>query len=239
MYFSDKQYDMRLPLLPLMILSFLVICCQAKQTKILENIDVTSFSDKINSNQNPQLLDVRTPEEFSVDHLEKASNINWFEHDFAEKAGKYDKSKPIFVYCKAGSRSSQAAKKLSEIGFEKVYNLEGGILKWNAVHNRPLGPIIGMLEAEYQDLTKADKMVLVDLYAEWCTPCRKMGPFLTQMQLDYKDEMTISRIDVDRNPTLAEQLKIESLPLLILYKNGKEVWRHVGYLSKNDLKKQL
>jgi thioredoxin len=222
-----------------MILSFLVICCQAKQTKILENIDVTSFSDKINSNQNPQLLDVRTPEEFSVDHLEKASNINWFEHDFAEKAGKYDKSKPIFVYCKAGSRSSQAAKKLSEIGFEKVYNLEGGILKWNAVHNRPLGPIIGMLEAEYQDLTKADKMVLVDLYAEWCTPCRKMGPFLTQMQLDYKDEMTISRIDVDRNPTLAEQLKIESLPLLILYKNGKEVWRHVGYLSKNDLKKQL
>jgi len=61
-----------------------------------------------------------------------------------------------------------------------------------------------------------------------------MSPFLTQMQLAYKDQMTIARIDVDRNPTLAEQLKIESLPLLLLYKNGKEVWRHVGYISETD-----
>lgn len=202
-------------------------------------MDVKSFSDQLNAIENPQLLDVRTAEEFSGQHLEKAKNLNWFDHDFAKKAGSYDKTKPIFVYCKAGSRSSQAAKKLSEIGFEKVYNLEGGLLKWNAAHNIPVGPVIGMLEEEYRTLTKADKTVLVDLYAEWCTPCRKMAPFLTQMQLDYKEEMTISRIDVDRNPTLAEQLNIQSLPLLILYKNGKEVWRHVGYISENDLKKQF
>lgn len=239
MYFSGKQYSMRLKLLPLVLLGFLVICCQEKHPTSIENLDVQSFSDKLNRNKTPQLLDVRTPEEFSVDHLEKAINLNWFDHDFAEKAGKYDKTKPIFVYCKAGSRSSQAAKKLAELGFEKVCNLEGGILKWNAAHNIPLGPTIGMLEDEYLTMTAADKTVLVDLYATWCTPCRKMSPFLTQMQLAYKDQMTIARIDVDRNPTLAEQLKIESLPLLILYKNGKEVWRHVGYISETDLKKHL
>jgi len=147
------------------LLGFLVICCQEKRPTSIENLDVQSFSDKLNRNETPQLLDVRTPEEFSVDHLEKASNLNWFDHDFAEKAGKYDKTKPIFVYCKAGSRSSQAAKKLAELGFEKVCNLEGGILKWNAAHNIPLGPTIGILEDEYLTMTAADKTVLVDLYA--------------------------------------------------------------------------
>jgi thioredoxin len=217
----------------------LVLCCQAKQAKTFENMDVNAFSEKLKSSRTAQLLDVRTPEEFSTDHIENASNLNWYEHDFAEKAVKYDKTKPIFVYCKAGSRSSQAASKLVALGFQQVYNLEGGLMKWNAAHHKPIGPIIGMPEEEYQALTKSKEIVLVDFYAEWCGPCRKMAPYLTKMELDIKENMAISRIDVDRNPTLAEQLHIQSLPLLLLYKNGKEVWRHVGYLSENELKKQF
>jgi thioredoxin len=230
---------MKLKFIPLLLLGFLVLCCQAKQAKTFENMDVNAFSEKLNSSRTAQLLDVRTPEEFSTDHIENASNLNWYEHDFAEKAGKYDKTKPIFVYCKAGSRSSQAASKLIALGFQQVYNLEGGLMKWNAAHHKPIGPIIGMPEEEYQALTKSKEIVLVDFYAEWCGPCRKMAPYLTKMELDIKENMAISRIDVDRNPTLAEQLHIQSLPLLLLYKNGKEVWRHVGYLSENELKKQF
>jgi thioredoxin len=230
---------MKLKYFPLLLLAFLVLCCQAKQTTFVETLDVPSFSEKLNATKTAQLLDVRTPEEFSLEHLENAINLNWYEHDFAEKAGKYDKSKPIFVYCKAGNRSLQAAKKLATLGFQKVYNLDGGLMKWNVAHHKPAGPIIGMHEDEFFALTKTKEIVLVDFYAEWCGPCRKMAPFLTQMQLDLKDNMSITRIDVDRNPTIAEQLHIESLPLLLLYKNGKEIWRHVGYISENELNKTI
>jgi thioredoxin len=223
----------------LILLSFLVICCQAQQSKSIETINVKAFDEKLSKTEKAQLIDVRTPEEFNVDHIENATNINWYDHDFAERAGKYDKTKPIFVYCKAGSRSLKSAEKLSELGFQKIYNLEGGMMKWNALHNKPIGKIIGMCEEEFNGIIKSDKKVLVDFFAEWCTPCRKMAPYLIEMQEKLKEEVTVTRIDVDRNPTIAEQLQVESLPLVIIYKEGKEVWRHSGYISEEDLKKQL
>ncbi len=78
-----------------------------------------------------QILDVRTPEEVAQGVLKGARVINWFDGDFAERAeAGLDKSKPVLVYCKAGSRSAQAAAVLHEKGFATVYNLQGGITAW-------------------------------------------------------------------------------------------------------------
>jgi len=77
-----------------------------------------------------QLLDVRTSKEFAVSHLKNAQNICITSDDFKEKVATLDKEKPIYVYCKAGGRSANAATILKQMGFTKVYDLQGGIMNW-------------------------------------------------------------------------------------------------------------
>ena len=76
------------------------------------------------------LIDVRTPGEFEQGHLENSVNINIADKSFKEEVGKLDKSQPVYVYCKVGGRSAKAANILREMGFEEVYDLEGGIRNW-------------------------------------------------------------------------------------------------------------
>ena len=119
----------------LLFVVFQLTSCQSQQSKTIETIDGKTYSDKLSNTKNPQLLDVRTPEEYAVEHLENASNVNWNGNDFVSKVEKLDKSQPVFVYCKVGGRSSQAANKLAELGFAAIYNLDGGIMKWQGKKN--------------------------------------------------------------------------------------------------------
>lgn len=219
--------------------------CQGQNSKAVQTIEAKDFAEKLKSAEHPQLLDVRTPEEYSVEHIGNAVNVNWNGDDFISKAEKYDKTKPVFVYCKVGGRSTQAANKLAELGFKEIYNLDGGIMKWNVsgmatrAEDKPSDKIIGMCSQEFDELLKSDKKVVIDFYAEWCAPCKKMAPYLTRMQEDLKGKMTIVRLDADKNKTLVDTMKLDSLPVIIVYENGKEVWRNSGYISEEDLKKHL
>jgi thioredoxin len=98
---------------------------------------------------------------------------------------------------------------------------------------------IGMTQDDFNKLLHTDKKVLVDFYAEWCAPCKQMEPYLLKMQKEMADKVTIIRIDVDKNKTLAAQMKIDQLPIVVLYENHEEKWKNVGYISEQDLKKQL
>jgi rhodanese-related sulfurtransferase len=77
-----------------------------------------------------QLVDVRTPEEYKEGYIEHSQNIDFKSPTFEEDIKKLDKTKPVIVYCKSGNRSAKSSKKLIEAGFEKVYDLEGGITEW-------------------------------------------------------------------------------------------------------------
>ena len=77
-----------------------------------------------------QLVDVRTPEEYKEGYIENSQNIDYKSPTFDEDIKKLDKSKPVILYCKSGNRSAKCSKKLIEAGFEKVYDLEGGITEW-------------------------------------------------------------------------------------------------------------
>lgn len=77
-----------------------------------------------------QLVDVRTPEEYKKEHIVNSQNIDFRSPTFEEDVKQLDKSKPVILYCKSGKRSAKCAKKLKEAGFEKIYDLEGGISKW-------------------------------------------------------------------------------------------------------------
>ncbi len=224
----------------LVLLPFLFISCNGQTAGAIKTINPTAFAEKLKANENPQLLDVRTPQEFNAGHIDHALNVNWNGDDFVAKAGKFDKSKPIFVYCKVGGRSSDAAEKLEEMGFTEIYNLEGGFMKWNAAAgSKPSGKIIGMCDQEYGELVKSNQRIMVDFNAKWCAPCQKMKPFILKLKEEMKDRITIIQVDTDENETIAEQMKLEGLPTIIVYENGKEVWRNVGYISEEDLKKHL
>lgn len=231
---------MKLSILSLILIGFLSVSCKGQVSKNIETIPATAFAEKIKATPNAQILDVRTPEEFASQHIDNAVNVNWRAEDFIENSNKFNKENPVFVYCLSGGRSKQAANKLSELGFSKIYDLEGGILKWNAAQmNAPTDKIIGICPQEYQDLLKTDKKVLVNFYAEWCAPCKKMTPYILKMQEDLKDKIVVVRFDADKNKTILDTLKLDGLPVVILYENGKEIWRNIGYISEEDLKTHL
>jgi thioredoxin len=231
---------MKLQKIALALLVFALTSCNGQTQKNSKLIDPVAFKKEIAATPNAQILDVRTPEEYASEHLQNAQNVNWLSPDFVANTSKYDKYKPVFVYCKSGGRSHKAAEKLAELGFTNIIELEGGILKWDAAGlSKPAEKWIGITQKEYADLLNSDKKVLIDFYAEWCAPCKKMTPYLLKMQKELGDKIVIIRLDADQNKSLLSEMKISELPTLLWYENKQLKWQHSGYISESDLKKQF
>jgi thioredoxin 1 len=107
------------------------------QAQSVKKLDPQSFEKKFKEVKDPILIDVRTQDEYAQGHLANAKVIDINSSDFETRVSKLDKSKPVFVYCKAGSRSNKAANILSGLGFKEIYDLSGGITSWRA-ENKPI-----------------------------------------------------------------------------------------------------
>lgn len=190
---------------------------------------------KIMKQNDFQVLDVRTADEYSEGNVPGSQNIDWYAEDFNNQLKSLDKNKPVLVYCKVGGRSAQAAERLSKLGFTQVYDMEGGFMKWQKV-NAPTDAWTGMTMADYEKLKASQPELLVNFYAEWCAPCRKMAPYMNKLIEESNGKVV--RIDVDKNKSLYNALNLEALPVIFIYKNKKETFRHEGFLSETDLKKQ-
>ncbi len=83
----------------------------------------------------------------------------------------------------------------------------------------------------FKEMIQSSKLVLVDFYAEWCGPCKMMKPRLLDVAERIGDNAKIVEIDVDKEKEIAESCRIQSVPTFIIYKNGKELWRHSGLIS--------
>ena len=119
--------------------------------------------------------------------------------------------------------------------------MQGGMMKWR---NADLPEIKtstakGITLTQYNDLLKSKTPVLVDFYAEWCAPCKKMEPFLKKMAAEMPDKVKIVRINVDENTELCKQLSVSALPVLKLYKNDKIVWDNLGLVTEDEVRKQI
>lgn len=122
-------------ILPLIFLMTLVsLFAEAQDVK---RLDPQNFDLKLKQSKDPILVDVRTAGEYEQGHLANALLIDIYSNDFKSRLSKLDKSKPVFVYCKAGSRSGSAVDVLLEMGFKEIYDLSGGIIAWRQA-NKPI-----------------------------------------------------------------------------------------------------
>ncbi|MEZ4875092.1 MAG: rhodanese-like domain-containing protein [Flavobacteriaceae bacterium] len=119
---------MKKPVLLIFLFLFFASCHQEKGEIIIATPE--QVYEAVYEEASPQLLDVRTEGEYLVSHLKNAQNICVTSDDFQEKAASLDKEKPVYVYCKGGGRSSKAAQILRDMGFTKVYDLQGGLKNW-------------------------------------------------------------------------------------------------------------
>ncbi len=91
------------------------------------------------------------------------------------------------------------------------------------------------MKSNFNSIINSETPVLIDFYADWCGPCKSLAPILKQVKGELGNAVKIVKIDVDKNQPLAAQYQVRGVPTMILFKNGKQLWRQSGVLQKNDL----
>lgn len=114
----------------LLIITLLLISC-IPSDNISTNLKAEVFKTRI-ENEAVQLIDVRTPKEFDAGHINNAININYFSKNFQDSISLLRTELPVFIYCRSGKRSSKSAAIFRAVGFDSIYQLEGGFLKWKS-----------------------------------------------------------------------------------------------------------
>lgn len=223
------------------IISFCLFSCNAQTT----SLNAVEFEAGITNKSNKdsiQILDVRTPAEYDGGHIKGALLADWNnKEEFNRRVAYVDKTKPVYVYCLAGGRSAAAAKKMRVEGYEQVYELSGGINAWKTAAR----PLEGKSDAKQMSLDEfntsinSSATVLVDFGAVWCPPCRKMEPVLNSLATNNPGKFKLVKVDGGKDQQVLETYKVTALPVFILFKNGKQVWRKDGVASEKELAEQL
>lgn len=217
-----------------------VISCTA-QSKTTLNAD--EFETAISSKDSTiQLLDVRTPAEYSSGHIKGSLLADWNnQSEFNRRVSFIDKDKPLYVYCLGGGRSAKAAEKLREEGYKNVYELQGGVNAWKAANKTLEGKSNAkqMTLDEFNGAITSSKVVLVDFGAEWCPPCKKMEPVLKSLQANNAGKFTLVKVDGGNDEAVLKAYNVTALPVFIVFKDGKQVWRRDGIAEEKEISSQF
>ena len=89
--------------------------------------------------------------------------------------------------------------------------------------------------SSFNDIIQSDQPVLVDFFATWCGPCQMLAPVLQDVKANLGERITIIKIDVDKNQAVAAQYQVRGVPTMILFQNGKQLWRQSGVMSKEEI----
>lgn len=216
------------------------------QNKDAYSLTVNDFDNKIKViGATAQLVDVRTPSEFAIAHIKRASNINFTDDDFEDLAKKrLDKTKPVLLYCFSGKRSADAAAFLRTLGFKEVYDLNGGFAQWTASSKPYVStstdtkPIAALTLQNLDDIVRANEVVLIHFYTEWCDVCKKMTPLLNKIA-DENKQIKLLKVDSEKNDIIASVFKVEENPTYIIIRKGRRTWSATGEISEQELKEVL
>lgn len=218
---------------------FLFTIAGFAQDKNPFTLQIEDFYAKIKEQQNPQIIDARSVDEFAINHINGAVNFNLETKDYTTKyVAKLDKSKPVFIYSIGAYRSGLLAKELLKNGFSEVHDLQGGIAAWIGV-GKPFysNTKSKFTLAEYNKIIADNNTVLVDIGSQYCGACKKVKPVLETIRAEHGSHLKIVEIDLEDNPQVIADLKtVKVFPTLILYQKGKIVFKKDGAA---DLKKDI
>lgn len=210
-----------------------------------QKLDAADFLENATRDSAALILDVRTEKEYNEGHIANSLNIDWKSTEFEETVNtKIPKNSTLYVYCLSGGRSAAAAEFLRKKGYP-VYELSGGMLKWRSSNmpvekeNSDPPPKEEISPSDFSTLISSNEKVLVDFYAEWCGPCKMMEPFIKEIATSHAGKLKVLRVDVDKNEMLSKSLRVNAVPVLQFYENGKLKWVHVGYMRKKELLKRI
>ncbi len=237
---------MKIYLSSLLIATMLFFSCQSSNSQT-ENgsptiVDAKTFADLLKTKSDAQIVDVRTPGEFSGGYIAGAMNLDYNGDDYARQVASLDKSKTVLIYCLSGGRSGSAAKEMRKNGFKEVIELQGGTLAWSKAGMALEGGKAkqpGIDLKTFQQSIQTNETHLVDFYAPWCAPCKKMKPMLDEIEKEYAGKVIVHRINVDENQELAKAMNVEILPTLKIFKGGTEIWTQKGVVEKSEIIKGL
>lgn len=224
----------------------LVAFASCNSQSSFKNVNAADFEKGI-SQPGAQIVDVRTSEEYDEKHIASALNINVNDGAFESLMNQLEKTKPLYLYCLMGSRSRKAAEWATKNGFTQVYNLEGGITTWlnsekpvvNKLNEKTVASAGMSYDAYLKKIKESKKLLLVDFNAVWCGPCKILKPIVERLEKKYSNKLEVLPIDVDKNNEVAKTMNINGIPVLILYKQGKEVWRKMGLPQEDELEGKI
>ena len=224
----------------LLLMGSFIMSCAQTSTSSSQVLNAAAFKEAITA-KNIQVLDVRTATEFNGGHIKHALQANWLDpKEFADRTQHLDKNLPVYVYCQAGGRSASAQEALEAKGY-KVINLEGGMSNWK-MNGFPVEGAGNKAQMRVEDLnttTNTNKIVLVEVGADWCPPCRKMLPVLEALKQKPTTPFYFLRVDGGNDIDVMKSLNAKGLPTFILFKNGKETWRHEGLVTLEEFNAAL
>ena len=219
--------------------SFLMSCAQSS-TSTSQVLKAAAYKEAIAA-KNIQVLDVRTAAEFNAGHIQNALQANWLDQkEFANRTQHLDKNLTVYVYCQVGARSASAQAALKAKGYN-VINLEGGLSNWK-MNGFPVEGAANKAQMSVDDLnttTNSNKIVLVEIGGDWCPPCRKMLPVLEKLKQKPAAPFYFLKVDGANDIDVMKSLNAEGLPTFILFKNGKETWRHEGLVTLEEFNAAL
>lgn len=217
---------------------FFVSCAQ--QNANVKTIAAQAYKLEVEK-PGAQILDVRTAGEYQGGHIKNALQANWNDrNEFEKRTQHLEKKTTVYVYCQAGGRSAAAGAYLAEKGFN-VVNLEGGMSNWK-INNLPVegnANVIQMRVADFESVISKNNLVLVDIGATWCPPCRKMIPTVEQIKKEYSNSLYFLSVDGGVDIDVMKHLQFQELPTFIVFKNGKEVWRKIGIVTADEFRKAI
>ncbi|MBD2752550.1 thioredoxin domain-containing protein [Spirosoma validum] len=188
-----------------------------------------------------QILDARSEEEYTQNHLKGAISFNVAnDADFQKQIKTLKKENPVFVYSIGNGRSGILAKQLQQNGFADVTELPGGLSKWIG-SGRPVESTVGagLSLADYQAQLQSEKLVLVDFGSRYCGSCKKLAPTVNAIKTERASVVNVINIEAYENKDLVKQLGITSLPTLVLYKNKQIVWQKSGVTPRAEIEASI